>query len=261
MKGAGGGIQCYKCGEWNHLAKDCLSEQEGRPFKDRSAIPCKHFARSQCWAGDDCRYMHGTWSPKSGKGDNQKKRGRSEGDRNEWRDNSHRTTEEERRCERFWEQFTFDKDKWDTEDETLARDRPYEWQNNRSWNSLMAESKRRSRNHAGKRGTIHRRLGCSKEFTGEDEGESEHRLARHMGDTSANEQILYPEEPTKQLHISANFWKQITACWKKDEFYRVRRAGHGMEDERRRAGHGSSSSGDRYYQRNDGHRMGRGKGR
>jgi len=90
----------------------------------------------------------------------------------------------------------------------------------------MGEMKRRAQNHADKKETIHMCLGCNKEVTGDDEGDSQHRIARHLSDVSANEAIYYEDEPAKQIHVSANFWRQIVATYKKDTLAWRRRAGY-----------------------------------
>ena len=104
----------------------------------------------------------------------------------------------------------------------------------------MGEMKRRAKNHADKKETIHMCLGCSKETTGGDESDSQLRIARHISDTSANE-IIYEDEPAKRHHVSSSFWRQIMATYKKDQLARRHREGH--------ADSGSGASGSRTERR------------
>ena len=96
-------------------------------------------------------------------------------------------------------------------------------------------------------------LGRNKEVTADDEGDSQLRIARHISDSSANEAINHQDEPSKQHHVSARFWRQIMAAYKMDVYHRKRREGHVDEGEM------ASGSGSRAAYR--GGKRSRGQGR
>ena len=118
----------------------------------------------------------------------------------------------------------------------------------------MAKMKSRAQDYADKRETIHMCLGCNKEVTGDDEGDSQLRIARHISDSSANEAINHQDEPSKQHHVSARCWRQIMATYKLGVYHRKRREGHVDEEEM------ASGSGSRAVYRG-GMKRSRGQGR
>jgi hypothetical protein len=58
---------------------------------------------------------------------------------------------------------------------------------------------------------------CFRQFQGTTETDSKGYLARHWGAASCEELLKSPEGTKETIHFSIDFWKQVTATYKKSE--------------------------------------------